>query len=159
MKVRPAGDALYISDLEPWSIYLTGDPQGTQPSPVWDPLQFVIDYCKPLNIEVHAWINPYRARFGTPSSAGLHPNHMAVQFPRCAYPYDIYLWMDPGCGEVEDRTVNVARDLVTRYDLDGLHMDDYFYPYPVSGNCKWESRGRRRKIFGGANFDFSPSVA
>lgn len=58
---------------------------------------------------------------------------MALEYPRCAYPFSTYLWMDPGCPEVQNRTYSVAVDLVTRYDLAGLHMDDYFYPYPVSG--------------------------
>lgn len=129
------GDALYQSDLEPWSIYLTGSPQGTAPNPLWDPLQFVIDYCKPLNIEVHAWLNPYRAKM-SPNFNDLAPNHWAIQYREYAYPYGTYLWMDPGAEVVQNKTYNVAIDLVTRYDLDGLHMDDYFYPYPVEGKSK-----------------------
>jgi uncharacterized lipoprotein YddW (UPF0748 family) len=85
-----------------------------------------------MDIEVHAWINPYRANMRA-SFDGLAPNHMAKQFPQCAYLYGTYAWMDPGCEEVQNRTYEVSIDLVTRYDLDGLHMDDYFYPYPVTG--------------------------
>jgi len=130
-QVRPVGDALYQSSIEPWSRYITGT-QGTAPNPLWDPLQFVIDYCKPKNIEVHAWINPYRANMAA-STAGLAPNHMAREIPECARMYHTFLWMDPGCSRVQDRTYAVAIDLITRYDLDGLHMDDYFYPYPQTG--------------------------
>ena len=131
IEVRPAGDALYASEIEPWSNYLTGV-QGQAPEPFWDPLEFVINYAHGKNMEVHAWINPYRAKLeNTPE--GLDPKHMALQFPEFAYPFDTYMWMDPGAVVVQNRTYEVVIDLVTRYDLDGLHMDDYFYPYPVTG--------------------------
>lgn len=130
-KVRPAGDALYQSSIEPWSRFLTGQ-NGRAPSPLWDPLQYLISICHPLGIEVHAWINPYRANL-SPSSTDLAANHMARVYPQYAYVYNTLLWMDPGAQVVQDRTAQVALDLVQRYDLDGLHMDDYFYPYPVAG--------------------------
>ncbi|KAG4076869.1 hypothetical protein HA402_006579 [Bradysia odoriphaga] len=130
-QVRPAGDALYQSNIEPWSRFLTGQ-NGRAPSPVWDPLQFLISICHPLGIEVHAWINPYRANL-SPTSTDLATNHMARVYPQYAYVYNTLLWMDPGAAVVQDRTAQVALDLVRRYDLDGLHMDDYFYPYPVAG--------------------------
>jgi uncharacterized lipoprotein YddW (UPF0748 family) len=131
VQVRPAGDSLYISAIEPWSVYLTGS-QGTAPNPIWDPLDFIISYCHERNIEVHAWINPYRAGLKN-NTEGFAPNHMALLYPEYAYPFDTYLWMDPGAEVVQNRTFDVAIDLITRYDLDGLHMDDYFYPYPVTG--------------------------
>lgn len=129
--MRPAGDALYQSNIEPWSRYLTGE-NGRAPSPLWDPLHYLIDICRPLGIEVHAWINPYRANLN-PTSDGLAANHMARVYPEYAYVYNTLLWMDPAAKVVQDRTVDVALDLVRRYDLAGLHMDDYFYPYPVAG--------------------------
>jgi len=130
-QVRPHGDALYSSSIEPWSQYLTGA-QGQAPNPFWDPLEFLISHAHASGIEVHAWINPYRAAMRA-SLDGLAPNHIAIQFPQYAYIYGTYVWMDPGSEEVQNRTYDVSIDLVTRYDLDGLHMDDYFYPYPVAG--------------------------
>ncbi|KAG4077596.1 hypothetical protein HA402_003023 [Bradysia odoriphaga] len=130
-QVRPTGDALYNSAIEPWSRYMTGE-EGTAPSPLWDPLRFVIDICRALGIEVHAWINPYRANL-SPHTDNVAENHMARLFPEYAYVYGTYMWMDPGAEVVQNRTTQVALDLVRRYDLAGLHMDDYFYPYPVVG--------------------------
>ncbi|CAG7717583.1 unnamed protein product [Allacma fusca] len=130
-QVRPAGDALYKSNIEPWSRYLTGK-QGQAPNPLWDPFQYVIDYCHAKNIEVHAWINPYRASMAA-STEGLASNHMALLYPQYAYPFSTYLWMDPGAEVVQNRTFDVVMDLTERYDIDGIHMDDYFYPYPVTG--------------------------
>lgn len=130
-QVRPMGDALYSSDIEPWSRFLTGT-QGQPPSTFWDPLEYAIEYAHGKNMELHAWINPYRANIA-PTFSGLAPNHMAIQFPQYAYIFGTYVWMEPGAEVVQNRTYDVSIDLVTRYDLDGLHMDDYFYPYPVSG--------------------------
>lgn len=125
---------MYQSSIEPWSRFLTGE-EGRTPSPVWDPLQYLIDICRPLAIEVHAWINPYRANL-SPTTSNLAPNHMARMYPQYAYVYNTLLWMDPGAEIVQNRTAQVALDLVTRYDLAGLHMDDYFYPYPVAA-ARW----------------------
>jgi uncharacterized lipoprotein YddW (UPF0748 family) len=106
---------------------LTGT-QGTAPSPFWDPLAFMIDEAHKRNIEVHAWLNPYRAR---PAGATyeLAPNNMAKRFPQYAYPYAKNIWMDPGSVEVQQFIVNVTEDIVRRYAVDGIHIDDYFYPY------------------------------
>ncbi|KAJ6643982.1 Glycosyl hydrolase YngK [Pseudolycoriella hygida] len=131
LQVRPTGDALYQSNIEPWSRYLTGE-EGRAPSPVWDPLQYLINICHPLGIEIHAWMNPYRANVA-PHTNNVAPNHMARVYPQYAYVYNTLLWMDPGAEAVQNRTTEVALDLVRRYDLDGLHLDDYFYPYPVAG--------------------------
>lgn len=124
-QVRPEGDALYASDLEPWSRYLTGT-QGKDPG--WDPLAFAITEGHARNLEVHAWLNPYRAKANSGSTA-VSP-HMAVVHSEYAYVYGSYLWMDPGAGVVQDRLVDVVVDIVRRYDVDGIHFDDYFYPYP-----------------------------
>ncbi|ESP02782.1 hypothetical protein LOTGIDRAFT_156727 [Lottia gigantea] len=130
-QVRSAGDAMYQSSIEPWSKYLTGQ-QGRAPSPFYDPLQFVITEAHKRNMEVHAWFNPYRAHTSA-SKSGLASNHMAVEYPQYAYTYGHNIYMDPGAKVIQDRAFNVIMDVVRRYDVDGAHMDDYFYPYPVSG--------------------------
>jgi uncharacterized lipoprotein YddW (UPF0748 family) len=124
-QVRPEADAFYDSQLEPWSRYLSGS-QGVDPG--WDPLAFLIEAAHARNIEVHAWINPYRARAseGTP----LAPSHIAVTMSEHAHGYRTFTWMDPGAPEVQDHTVAVIADIATRYAVDGVHFDDYFYPYP-----------------------------
>ncbi|CAF1172713.1 unnamed protein product [Rotaria sordida] len=126
-QVRPAGDALYASTLEPWSIYLTGD-HGVPPSPLWDPLAFIVDEAHKRNIEVHAWINPYRARLSS-ATYELASNHMAKRFATYAYSYANQIWMDPGSSEIQDFIGEVVEDIINRYAVDGIHMDDYFYPY------------------------------
>ncbi len=129
-QVRPEADALYKSSYEPWSRFLTGV-QGQAPSPAWDPLQFMIDECHKRNMELHAWINPYRAKTkGTTTLAGNHP---AKLYPGRFFSYDEQLFFDPGNPENINYICRVVRDIVSRYDVDGLHMDDYFYPYPVAG--------------------------
>jgi uncharacterized lipoprotein YddW (UPF0748 family) len=127
-QVRPEGDAVYRSEIEPWSRWLTGV-QGKDPG--YDPLQTLIDEGHARGIEVHAWLNPYRAR--SVASASVAPNHMASVFPSYAYNYGGGTWMDPGSDEVRQRLVAVVADLVRRYDVDGVHFDDYFYPYPDGG--------------------------
>jgi uncharacterized lipoprotein YddW (UPF0748 family) len=131
LQIRPNGDAFYASQIEPWSGWLTGA-QGVPPNPYYDPLQYAIEECHKRNIELHAWFNPYRARLARQDSP-FSPNHMAVVYPQYAYRYGDLVWMDPGVKEVQDRTYNVIMDVVQRYDIDGVHLDDYFYPYPVSG--------------------------
>ena len=128
LQVRPTGDALYDSAIEPWSSWLTGT-QGTPPDPYYDPLEFAITESHKRNIELHAWFNPYRAQLR--SDEGLFAsNHMAVQYPQYAYQYGQKIWMDLGAQVIQDQTFNVIMDVVRRYDIDGVHLDDYFYPYP-----------------------------
>ena len=124
-QIRPEGDALYSSEIEPWSRYLTGT-QGRDPG--YDPLDYLIGKAHARGIEVHGWINPYRAS-ASQSYTTVSPN-MAQVWPEYAYDYGTGVWMDPGATEVQDRDVEVIRDVVDRYDLDGIHFDDYFYPYP-----------------------------
>ncbi|MGF1493132.1 MAG: glycoside hydrolase family 10 protein [Microcoleaceae cyanobacterium] len=131
LQIRPNGDAFYESAIEPWSSWLTGT-QGKAPEPYYDPLQFAIEQCHKRNIELHAWFNPYRARLNREKSA-YAPNHMAVMYPQYTYRYGDLVWMDPGAQEIQDRTYAVIMDVVQRYDVDGIHIDDYFYPYPKSG--------------------------
>jgi uncharacterized lipoprotein YddW (UPF0748 family) len=131
MQVRIEGDALYASNLEPWSVWLTGT-QGKAPDPFYDPLEFAIAECRKRGLEFHAWFNPYRARSRStviPHAA----NHISVTNPDCVYSYANLLWMDPGKKVVQDLTFNAIVDVVRRYDVDGIHLDDYFYPYPVTG--------------------------
>ncbi len=129
-QVRPECDALYQSDIEPWSRFLTGT-QGTPPSPYWDPLQWMIEQCHKRGMELHAWINPYRAK--TKNTTQLAPNHVAVTNPEACFEYDGLYILNPGLPENRDYICRVARDIVERYDIDGIHMDDYFYPYPAPG--------------------------
>jgi uncharacterized lipoprotein YddW (UPF0748 family) len=126
-QVRPEFDALYQSAFEPWSRYLTGR-QGRAPSPIWDPLAFAVEEAHRRNIEVHAWLNPYRAAFWRDSVTAV--NHVTVERPDLVRVYSQYLWMDPGMPESRALTMRVITDIVQRYDIDGVHIDDYFYPYP-----------------------------
>jgi len=126
LQVRPESDALYPSQLEPWSRSLTGT-QGQDPG--WDPLEVAIDEAHARGIELHAWLNPYRAKASLNSE--LAPPHVALAHPEHAHTYGSYLWMDPGSAEVQDHLLAVIDDLVSRYDIDGIHFDDYFYPYPT----------------------------
>lgn len=126
-QVRPAADALYASKLEPWSEYLTGT-QGKAPEPLWDPLEVAVREAHARGLELHAWFNPYRAQYASPKSP-LAPDHIARTSPALVKRYGPYLWMDPGEPAVRKRTLDVVLDVVRRYDIDGVHIDDYFYPY------------------------------
>ena len=127
LQVRPAADALYASPFEPWSEYLTGQ-MGRAPSPWYDPLEFAVTEAHKRGLELHAWFNPYRARH---PSARSRPsaNHISVTRPELVKRYGSMLWMDPGEPEVREQTIQVVLDVVRRYDIDGVHIDDYFYPY------------------------------
>ena len=129
-QVRPECDALYQSSIEPWSRFLTGQ-QGKAPSPYWDPLQWMIEQCHQRGMELHAWINPYRAK--TKGTTMLATNHVGVAHPERCFSYDEQLILNPGIPENRDYICAVAKDIVARYDVDGIHMDDYFYPYPAAG--------------------------
>ncbi len=129
-QVRPEADALYNSPYEPWSRFLTGV-QGVAPSPKWDPLQFMVEECHKRSMELHAWINPYRAK--THVNTKLANNHIYHQHPEWFYTYDNKVFFDPALPECRDFICKVAADIVKRYDVDALHMDDYFYPYPANG--------------------------
>ena len=128
-QVRPAADALYPSALEPWSEYLTGE-QGRPPSPLYDPLTMWIEESHKRGIELHAWFNPYRARH-TSAKSPPSRTHIANTNPAIVKEYGGYLWMDPGEEAAAQRTLEVIIDVVRRYNIDGVHVDDYFYPYPL----------------------------
>ena len=127
-QIRAEADALYQSSYEPWSRYLTGV-QGK--SPQWDPLHWMIDECHKRNMELHAWINPYRAK--TKGTTALSPIHPYKKHPELFVEYAGQLYFNPGLPENRKYICKIIRDIVTRYDVDALHMDDYFYPYPTPG--------------------------
>jgi uncharacterized lipoprotein YddW (UPF0748 family) len=129
-QVRTAADALYDSKIEPWSAVLTGT-QGQPPSPYYDPLRFWVTEAHLRGLQLHAWINPFRARQGA-ARGELAATHVSRAHPDWVKPYGEMLWMDPGEAGARAQTLAVAADIVTRYDVDGLHIDDYFYPYPVN---------------------------
>ncbi len=133
-QIRPSGDALYKSKLEPWSEYLTGK-QGRAPNPEWDPLEFAVKEAHARGIELHCWFNPYRANH--PSQLGAWcDSHICYTNPEAVKTYDKYKWMDPGEKVVQQHSQEVILDVVKRYDIDGVHLDDYFYPYPVTDGNK-----------------------
>src|SRR5690606_20757535 len=126
-QVRPSADALYRSSYEPWSYFLTGE-IGRQPQPYYDPLEFWVEEAHKRGLELHVWLNPYRAH---------HTNGGAVtseSMVRKASDYIVRLkngmyWFDPSDPRTQDHAAAVVKDIVTRYDIDGVHFDDYFYPY------------------------------
>lgn len=126
-QVRPATDALYASTLEPWSEYLTGT-MGKAPEPFWDPLAFAVREAHARGLELHAWFNPYRARHAAAKSP-IADGHVSVQRPELVRRYNKWLWMDPGEPGTPAHSLAVVLDVVKRYDVDGVHIDDYFYPY------------------------------
>lgn len=129
-QVRGEADAMYPSPYEPWSRFLTGR-QGTAPNPYWDPLAWMITECHKRGMELHAWINPFRAK--TKGTKELALNHPYVKHPERFFEYDGLYLFDPGLNENRRYICQIAADIVRRYDVDGIHMDDYFYPYPVAG--------------------------
>lgn len=164
-QVRTEGDALYDSEIEPWSRYLTGT-EGEAPDPYWDPLEFAVEEAHKRGMELHAWLNPYRAMRSVPSdftqkqafsenqqidehlrsflAKEYNPDeprykrdtdqrdekHVANTHPEWLLVVGNYAIFNPGLPEVMDYTVDIVMDIVNRYDLDGIHFDDYFYPYP-----------------------------
>ncbi len=131
-QVRPMCDALYDSKIEPWSEFLTGAMGKTQN---FDPLQFIIEEAHQRGILVHAWFNPYRAYH--PAAKTVSENHISKRRPDLVRHYGKYLWLDPSERDVQSYSLRVILDVVKRYDIDGIHFDDYFYPYPekdASGN-------------------------
>ncbi len=127
-QVRPEGDALYQSAYEPWSRFLTGQ-QGVAPDPYWDPLEWMVTECHRRCMELHAWINPFRAKTkATPELTSPYYREHPDRF----FAYDDLWLFDPGIPENRNYICFIAADIVRRYDVDGLHIDDYFYPYPIA---------------------------
>ena len=128
-QVRPQADSFYASKLEPWSRFLTNG--GAAPSPAWDPLEFIIGEAHARGMELHAWLNPYRVTSSKKQT--LPKGHIYHQHPEWFVRYDGKLYFDPGIPESRSFITAVVMDIVERYDVDGIHFDDYFYPYPVKG--------------------------
>ena len=131
VQVRTAADAFYPSPFEPWSQWLTGT-QGLPPNPYYDPLQFMIEEAHKRGFEFHAWCNPYRADYAI-GHTNIAANHISKLYPQWFLNYGNQLFFDPGNKEAQQWVINVIKDIVTRYDIDALHMDDYFYPYRIAG--------------------------
>ncbi|RMI34479.1 glycoside hydrolase family 10 protein [Streptomyces triticirhizae] len=129
LQVRPTADALWPSPHEPWSEWLTGS-QGQDPG--WDPLAFAVEEAHARGLALHAWFNPYRVATHTDRSR-LAADHPARREPSWAVPYGGRLYYNPGLPEVRSFVQDAMMDAVTSYDIDGVHWDDYFYPYPVAG--------------------------
>ena len=129
-QVRAECDAMYPSNYEPWSRFLTGQ-QGVAPQPYWDPLKWMIDECHKRGMELHAWINPYRAK--TKTTSVLASSHIANTNPERVFKYDDQYILNPGQPENREYICKIATDITRRYDIDGFHIDDYFYPYPAPG--------------------------
>ncbi len=127
IQVRSQCDAMYESAIEPWSADLTGT-QGVAPNPLWDPMQFMLDECHKRGMEFHAWINPYRAVGNTANLPNFSPMHVAKQHPEWLLTVGTLQILNPGLAAVRDYTTSLIVDIVKRYDVDGMHFDDYFYP-------------------------------
>ena len=125
---RPQADAFYQSELEPWSFWLSGT-GGVPPTPVWDPMQMMIEESHKRGMELHAWINPYRVGY----DHQLAPDALIKQHPEWFLKYGEQNYFDPAYPECREHICRVVADIVTRYDVDAIHMDDYFYPYPIEG--------------------------
>ena len=129
-QVRPEADAFYKSDIEPWSRFYTGR-QGLAPAGDFDVTAFLIEECHKRNMEFHAWLNPYRA--STAGNTRFADSHIYNKHPEWFVTYNKQILFDPGLPESRQFICRVVRDIVSRYDIDAIHMDDYFYPYPVAG--------------------------
>ncbi|NDV69207.1 glycoside hydrolase family 10 protein [Dysgonomonas sp. 25] len=131
-QARPHADAFYQSGIEPWSALLTGT-QGKAPDNGFDPLAYLVEECHKRNMELHAWLNPYRVTAGV--NDVLAPNHLYYREPQRFVTYGGKIYFDPGLPENEAYICRIVKDIVARYDVDAIHMDDYFYPYPVAGEA------------------------
>ena len=131
VQIRPAADAFYPSPYEPWSEWLTGK-QGVPPRPYYDPLEFMIEETHKRGMEFHAWLNPYRAVFSLKKSV-MAPTHVTRLHPEWFLDYGDKRYFDPGNKEAQEFVVSVVKDVVSRYAVDAIHFDDYFYPYTIAG--------------------------
>lgn len=129
-QVRPQADAFYESKLEPWSSFMTGT-QGKGLPDGFDPLAFMVEECHKRNMELHAWLNPYRV--SASENQTLTKNHLYYREPERFVKYGTQVYFDPGIPANRDYICKVVQDIVSRYDVDAIHMDDYFYPYPIAG--------------------------
>jgi uncharacterized lipoprotein YddW (UPF0748 family) len=142
VQVRPACDALYQSKIEPWSRYLTGK-QGQPPFPLYDPLAFMIEETHKRNMEFHAWFNPFRAL--TDSKKNPNPSsHITYTHSDWIINYGGKAYIDPGVPEAREYVINVIMDVVKRYNIDAVHLDDYFYPYRIANVEFGDSKSYQR---------------
>jgi len=146
VQIRPAADAFYPSQYEPWSEWLTGT-QGKPPSPYYDPLEFMITETHKRGMEFHAWMNPYRAEFSIGKSS-ISPTHITKIHPEWFIDYGGTKYFDPGNKDVQKFVNNVVKDVVSRYNIDAIHFDDYFYPYRIAGK-EFEDTASFRKYGNG----------
>lgn len=144
-QVRPTADALYKSEYEPWSSWLTGK-RGKAPSEDWDPLAYAIESAHSLGMELHAWLNPYRVTSNPKEE--LPDNHLSKQHPERFVKFDGKVFFDPAYQENRDFICTIVNDIVTRYDVDAIHIDDYFYPYPASDGTKFNADDASYNKFG-----------
>ncbi|WP_304455322.1 glycoside hydrolase family 10 protein [Nocardiopsis sp. YSL2] len=143
LHTRPTADAVYESDLEPWARYLTGEQGG---DPGYDPLRYAVEEAHRRGLELHAWFNPYRVGFQDPDIENLSEDHPVKENPDWLVDYGDEGYLDPGIPEVREWVTAVIMDVVDRYDVDGVHFDDFFYPYPKDGgdfddDASWEEHG------------------
>ncbi|MBV9865212.1 MAG: family 10 glycosylhydrolase [Abitibacteriaceae bacterium] len=129
LQIRPVSDALYNSPKEPWSAFLTGQ-LGQPPNPLYDPLAFAVEEAHKRGLELHAWYNPFRATL-TVKNGPVPLNHVTQTHPELVRQYGKDLWLDPGEPGSTNYVLSVVQDIVRRYDIDGIHIDDYFYPYVI----------------------------
>lgn len=129
-QIRPCADAFYNSPYEPWSQWLTGQ-QGKAPDPYYDPLEFAIAECRKRGIDIHVWLNPYRALRDTAIHTS-SPDHITNTHPEWFLTYGNTKYFNPGLPETRDFVARVVSDIVRRYQVDAIHMDDYFYPYRIA---------------------------
>ena len=134
LQVRPTSDALYDSELEPVSHWLTGKQGSWGEQTPWDPLEWTVDAAHARNMEVHVWLNPYRVNLATTDTSSLAPNHIMRRHPDWFWCYNKQWYFDPGLDVTREWICTIVQDIVTRYDIQAIHMDDYFYPYPSGGN-------------------------
>lgn len=143
-QVRPTADALYISEIEPWSYWLTGK-RGKAPSPMWDPMEYAIEEAHKRGMEFHAWLNPYRVTSNAKET--LPSDHLYNREPHRFVKFNGQTFFDPAYPENRQHICDVVEDIVSRYDVDAIHIDDYFYPYPANGK-KFESDDESYRKFG-----------
>lgn len=142
VQIRPSSDALYASELEPWSHYLTGK-QGVAPAPYYDPMLFMIAETHKRNMEFHAWFNPFRALVDSKQNPN-PADHVTRTHPDWIISYGGKSYIDPGQWPARDYVISVIMDVVKRYDIDGVHLDDYFYPYKVAGQSFGDNKSYQK---------------
>ncbi|GAB3710151.1 glycoside hydrolase family 10 protein [Nocardiopsis nanhaiensis] len=143
LHARPTADAVYESDMEPWARYLTGEQGG---DPGYDPLEYAVEEAHKRGLEMHAWFNPYRVGLQDPDIENLADDHPVKENPEWLVDFGTEAYVDPGNPEVREWVTSVIMDVVERYDIDGMHFDDFFYPYPQDGatfddDASWEAHG------------------